>query len=653
MMRPVLRLVALLALFAALLSSLAGASLAAEEILSFDARVIVQKNGEFLVTETIRVRAEGRQIRRGIYRDFPVTFENPEGGISRNNFDLVSAKRDGQPEKAREQSGGNFVRVYLGREDVFLDTGIHTYQLTYRTDRQIRFFDDHDEVYWNATGTEWVFPIREASAEIHLPDNVQAIDATAYTGAYGKRADNARYEFKDRGNVVRFETTQPLGPREGLTVVVAFPKGVITAPDSAQELAWYIRDHIGAIVAVGGLAVVLVFYLLAWLRVGRDPPKGIAVPRWDMPEGVSPALTHYIWNKGLKKQGFPALSAAALNLAVKGYIELDDIGDTVTLRRTTAPIREGELPVGENALITRLKVNGGELAIDKKNGSEIAVLGSSFRSAMEKEHRAVFYRQNWGWIVAGVVLSILALVAAVVTAGPASASIGPMLPVLVFGIFFTVFMVNMVKNARAGLSGKLRLVFAGFVAIVFVINSGLFAVAGMFDGIDDPLLIGAIVTLFLVNILFFFLMGAPTPLGQKRMADVEGLKRYLTVAEKDRMNMAGAPEMSPSHYETLLPYAVALGVEKQWSKAFQTWLAAAVAAGVAAAASYHGPRWYRGDGPFDTGTIGNRMGGLAGSMADSFTASLPAPKSSSSGFSGGGGGGFSGGGGGGGGGGGW
>ena len=74
------------------------------------------------------------------------------------------------------------------------------------------------------------------------------------------------------------------------------------------------------------------------------------------------------------------------------------------------------------------------------------------------------------------------------------------------------------------------------------------------------------------------------------------------------------------------------------------------AAGAAAAAAYQ-PSWYHGDG-FGSSTFGDRIGGFAGSMADTMTSSLPPPpKSSSSGFSTGGG--FSGGGGGGGGGGGW
>ena len=150
----------------------------------------------------------------------------------------------------------------------------------------------------------------------------------------------------------------------------------------------------------------------------------------------------------------------------------------------------------------------------------------------------------------------------------------------------------------------------------------------------------------MINVLFFFLLGAPTPLGRKLMDGIAGLKTYINLAEKDRMNLAGAPAMSPQHFETMLPYAVALGLEKPWSNAFQAWLASA--AGAATAASYS-PHWYRG-GNFSSNSIGKTMAGLPASIGKSMTNAMPAPKSSSSGFSGGG---SSGGGGGGGGGGGW
>lgn len=649
-MSAIVATVRLLAFLALLLAGFSAH--AAEQILSFESRVDVRTDGEFLVTETITVRSEGDRIRRGIYRDFPIVFEGPSGGTSKNSFDLVSATRDGAEENTRVEHGARMVRVYLGKSDVFIPDGVHTYELKYRTDRQVRFFDDHDEVYWNATGTEWEFPILEAVAVIRLPEGATATRTTAYTGSYGSTDQDATVALSDDGRVAVFRTTRPLGARQGISVVVAFPKGFVEPPTALQALFWFLRDHIGSVVTIGGLLIVVSYYLYAWNRVGRDPPGDVVVPRWDLPEGVSPALTNYIWNRGLKRQGFPAISAAALNLAVKGYITLDEIGEKITLKRAPNPPKGGTLPTGEAAVYTRIGADGSPFEISKSNGSRVSALGAAFRKAMEKEHRSQFYQHNSGWIAGGIVLSVAFALATLFIGGLNGEMVGAIIPIAFFGIVLTVIGVTFAKSARAGLGGKLRLVFVTFFLIVMLVNGGMFAASGLFGLLEDPLLVGGFVTLLLVNVLFFFLMGAPTALGQQRMTDIKGLRQYLTVAEETRMNMAGVPQMSPQHYETLLPYAVALGVEKQWSKAFQAWLAAAVAAGAAAAAAYHGPSWYHGNRPFDTDTIGDRMGGLASSMADSFTASLPTPKSSSSGFSSGGGG-FSGGGGGGGGGGGW
>jgi hypothetical protein len=148
-------------------------------------------------------------------------------------------------------------------------------------------------------------------------------------------------------------------------------------------------------------------------------------------------------------------------------------------------------------------------------------------------------------------------------------------------IVLSVFAVNFGKAFTRGNSLGARIIaavalaFAAFVSLS--VASGFFIAFLMSD--PEPALPIAIAGMVMANVVFFFLMGAPTPIGRKMMDGIAGLRQYLTLAEKDRMNMQGAPQMSPSHYETLLPYAVALGVEKPWSDAFQTWLVAAAAAG--------------------------------------------------------------------------
>lgn len=622
---------------------------AAEEILNFKSEVEVRANGDFLVTETIRVRAQGQEIRRGIYRDFPTSFVDAEGKIASTGFELISARRDGQAENTRVEKGSNFVRVYLGRSELFLDPGIYSYELTYRTDRQVRFFADHDEIYWNATGTEWIFPIRAASAVIHLPEGAQAGSTAVYTGPFGSHAQDAASQVSADRRDITFTTTSPLGPREGLSVVVSLEKGVIQPPSDNQRIAWFLRDHLASLIAAVGALLVLLYYAIVWTRIGRDPPKGVIVPRWDAPQGLSPALAHYIWNRGLRRQGFPAIAASALNLAVAGYVDLEDIDETVTLRRTAKGSDGVTFPTGESTLLARLESRADGLTISKANGTEVAALGRSFLQAMEREHREVYYHHNRGWIFLGILLTVTVLGAIMIIAKPGAQSLAALPPVLIGGGILTVFGLNLAKQWGTGLAGKINLAFVGFVAVILVVNTGLVSAARTFLWLEDPLLIGALATLFLLNLLFFFLLGAPTPLGQKRTDEIEGLRHYLSVAEEDRMNMAGAPRMSPQHFEKLLPYAVALDVEKPWANAFATWLSAAVAAGTVAAGSY-APTWYRG-GHGSEAPFGDRLSSLGNSLSDSLTASLPAPQSSSSGFSGGGG--SSGGGGGGGGGGGW
>ncbi|MDK1488744.1 DUF2207 domain-containing protein [Sinorhizobium sp. 7-81] len=623
----------------------------AEEIISSYHSVIeVARDGTLTVTETITANVEGNQIKRGIYRDFPLTFVDADGRRSKVDFDLVSVERDGEEEAYRTEAISGGIRIYTGKADVFLPRGEHTFQITYETGRQIRFFDDHDELYWNVTGTEWAFPIEEATATVTLPQGVKSQALDVFTGGYGATGKDAR--AVEEGNEIFFATTRRLRPQEGLTIAVKLPRGSIDRPSASRENIWWLRDHLALIIAGAGLVLVTLYYGRAWVRVGRDPARGVMVPRWDAPDGISPALVNYVDNKGFSGEGWTALSAAALNLAVKGHVVLEDLKKAIVITATGKAGAE-KLPTGEATLMRAIGAAGGKLTIDRANGTKVEAAGSAFRSSIEREHRGKYYRSNTVYVVGGVFLSLIALAALVIFGDLSEESI-PLIIVPVFIAFFvSIFAVSFGKSFRRGSSLTRRimsivvLAFIGFV--LFTVFSSVLVVIFSVTAPDELPLLFAVGGIVLVNVLFFFLMGAPTPLGTRMMDGIDGLRQYMTLAEKDRMNLQGAPEMSPRHFETLLPYAVALGVEKPWTETFDRWLLAA-SAGAAAAAAYQ-PNWYHSDS-FGPGSFGDRIGGFAGSMADTMTSSLPPPpKSSSSGFSSGGG--FSGGGGGGGGGGGW
>ncbi|TBY75418.1 DUF2207 domain-containing protein, partial [Rhizobium leguminosarum] len=621
--------------FALLLMLAAPAAFAAEVIDSFASDITLDKNGAMSVTETITVNAEGNQINHGIFRDFPLYFTDAAGRRRSVDFDMVSVQRDGEDEPWHTESISGGIRIYAGSVDVTVTPGRHRYVFTYRTNRQIRYFDDHDELYWNVTGNGWIFPIRLATAAVKLPPGVAATETTFFTGPEGATEKDARVSETGAGLV--FSTTAPLDAHEGLTFAIRMPKGSIDPPSADMESTWWLKDNRNYFIGFGGLILVFAYYTRSWLKVGRDPARGVVVPRWDAPDGISPALVNYIDNKGFSGEGWTALSATALNLAVRGYVKLEDLKNSIVIQGTGKPLGKEKFQAGEIELLRVAGGAGATLTIDKANGERVKSVGQSFRSAIEKEHRGKYYNSNLIYTAGGIALSAAALVILFVFGSLEPDTIAVMLIPIVISVFVSVFVAGLVRSLHRGKSlfGKIIAIISAaigvFVGISILATMGLALASSLVELHETPMLfaVGGVV---LLNILYFFIMGAPTPLGAKMMDGIDGLRQYLTLAEKDRMNTAGAPEMSPRHFETLLPYAVALGVEKPWSRTFETWLAAA-AAGAAAA---YAPAWYAGN--FNSGSFSDRIGGFSSSMASTIASTIPAPppSSSSSGFSGGG-----------------
>ncbi len=616
---------------------------AEEYISSYHSIVDVAKDGTLTVTEAITARAEGDRIKRGIFRDFPLYTLDKDGNRTKVGFKVLSVERDGAPEDWHTENIDGGIRIFTGNADRILPTGEHIFQITYTTDRQIRYFDSYDELTWNVTGNGWQFPMREISATISLPEGARPSDTAVFTGKFGATGKDAR--ILTEGNDVFFASTRPFYPGEGMTVAVKLPKGVLDAPSVSQQREWWLRDRLALIIAGLGLLIVLAYYYRAWAAVGRDPAAGVIVPRWHPPEGLSPALVNYVDGRGFADGGWTALSATALDLAVKGFVTIEDLKNGLIIRRTEKKI-EDSLPVGQRTLLSSIGAPGNSLTINKANGETVQKVGSDFRSSIEKEHRGKYYRSNSGYIVGGLVLSFGVIVAALIFGSFDEGDIGTIISLSMAAVFFAVSATIYGKQRRRGRGVLSRLGGIVFMAISgFLIFSLIAGVVGriFFDHVHDAntLAVVALALIVLLNVLFVLVMGAPTPLGRQLMDAIEGLRLYLTVAEKDRMNMQGAPQMSPQHFETLLPYAVALGVEKPWSKAFETWLAAA-----SAGAAAYAPTWYNGN----YNSFGDRIGGFSSSMASTIASTIPAPpSSSSSSFSGGGGSAGSGGGGGGGG----
>ena len=165
------------------------ASVAQERILDFASDVSIDANGSLLVVETIVVQVEGQQIKRGIFRDFPTRYQNHRGLTVVVPFEVLNVQRDGTAEQYKVEPLDNGMRVRIGNPQQMLPRGPHMYRISYRTGRQLGFFERHDELYWNVTGNGWPFVIDRVSAWVRLPQPVPVdkLSAEAYTGPQGAR----------------------------------------------------------------------------------------------------------------------------------------------------------------------------------------------------------------------------------------------------------------------------------------------------------------------------------------------------------------------------------------------------------------------------------------------------------------------------------
>jgi uncharacterized membrane protein YgcG len=634
--------------FALLLSlGLTGGALAREEIRNYRADIDVRADASIEVTETITVNAEGNQIRRGIYRDIPLRVLDDWGLWSNNGFDLVEVLHNGQPSPYNTEWQGRFFRILIGEEDVFIARGEHTYTIRYVTTRQLRFFDDYDELYWNVTGSFWSFPIIAAEAVVRLPEGASAQQLSGYTGGFGETGRNVTASGKGRSEV-RFDLTKPLGPQEGMTVAVGFTKGVVKqGGDSAMSV---VGDNAGLFLMMLGWLGVPAYFLFAWNKVGRDPPSPPIIPLFHPPEKLSPAALSYAHFNGFKsgKKGtdLPFI-AALLSLGVKRFLRIDeDSHGTVTLQRGAAAGAAGSpaLPGGENALFSTLLSNREEILLDKHNGPTLQSALKKLRLAISSEYEGRYYNANIGWFIPGAILAVATFIIGLILQDPPEEGILYLIPVVMSSLFGGGMWIAGRKLFTEG--GAFRKIIG---SILIILGAAVFLIGVLVVLFSDDMLAyrlaGALLIIgCVVMIPMTWLLGAPTQIGAKVLADIKGFKLYLETAETNRLNLRDAPKMSEELFERFLPYAAGLGVEKPWSEA---WAAHLSRIDPGREKDYQ-PQWYHGNS-WSPGNIGAAAASSVAAVSAAMASSMPQPKSSS-GSSGGG---FSGGGGGGGGGGGW
>ncbi|MFZ5516835.1 MAG: DUF2207 domain-containing protein [Candidatus Zhuqueibacterota bacterium] len=613
-----------------------------ERILDFKSYICVRKDRTIQVTETVRVVSTGAVIQRGIYRTFPTQYRDRFGNRVRINFTILDVQKNGSPEPYHTEDAGNGVKVYFGSSDVYLDPGEYTYTFTYECDRQIGFFKEFDELYWNVTGLDWDFSIERVEAIVELPAEATPIHIIAYTGSQGAQGTDYAVDTDANGNT-RFTTTTILNPHEGITIAISWQKGLIPEPSSQHKIGFLFVDNKNTVVAFLGLIILFLYYYLVWLNVGKDPEKGVIIPRFEPPPGFSPAATRYVMRMGYSDRVF---SSAIVNLAVKGYLTITDNAGAYVLRRVR--LKDSTLSAGEKSIAGILFAYKDTVEIKQSNHQVLQKAITALKKSLKQDFEKLHFRKNSGKMVFGILFTVVIFAAIALTS--AQPTVAGMLAVWLTGwsagVTMMVYMsfkawktaIDSAKTSVFKFGGPLILTLFAlpFLAAEILVFFG-------FAGITSPLSVLIVFIVIFLDILFYRLLKAPTILGRKMMDHIEGFKMYLETAEEDRLNMLDAPHKTPELFEKFLPYALALDVEVAWTEKFADILSRA-----SQGSATYSPAWYSGKSLSAFSSTGFSAN-LGSSLSSAISSSSHAP-GSRSGSSGGG---SSGGGGGGGGGGGW
>ena len=277
----------------------------------FDAQIQVRPDGTIDVTEVMEAQFTGAW--HGIYRTIPVEYTNDAGLNYTLLLDQITATdSEGQILKLEQNREGRNIKfkIYVpAAEDA-----TRTIVLHYRVLDALRFFQDHDELYWSVTGNDWENPIELVTAHIELPAGVTGLHAIAYTGVTGSRTEDARVEIRD--NVVDITSTRRLGYRQGLTAVVGFDTGFAHPPSASMKFARFLKSNSPLLIPL--IAFFVMFWL--WWTRGRDPQRLAISVQYEPPDKLTPGECGTLVDN---EAAMRDITATLVDLAVKGYLTIE------------------------------------------------------------------------------------------------------------------------------------------------------------------------------------------------------------------------------------------------------------------------------------------------------------------------------------------
>ena len=562
---------------------------------NFHARIIVNEDSSMTVHETILILSNGATYIRGklpesenikkelmipepIYRSVGVRIQGLYAYYHIMDLEMIEAMMDGEPLEfyIKKSRGASFTKeIYLGPENFEIPMGTHEIILSYKTDRHIVFYPDHDEFFWWVFGegtAGWASSIDTVAVTVELPSGahgvIRSLEDHSWLRGTGKIPELLRHAAESgEGNALHYGRILS-EKKPYLSVVVSMPKGIVREPDMDQHLIFFLRDMYTYLAGIIGMLVFFAYYIFIWSRVGRDPAKGSIVTRYKPPKDYSPAAARSIIKMGYDRRTF---ASALISLAAKGVIKVLGKEGQYKVERTTET-GEGSFS-DERVLYNALFEPSGKTL----TGSEKTELNAiTIHKALKRHRRNLkknlgsgFFVKNAIYVIPGIIIS---LIVAAINYELVDIRKGYVNSIITLGLWTLAagLLLRFLARKKAFMLKKPSKLVYILLLFPVIFYSCIIALvqAGIVFKIETFMFTVPLFIMTTTHVIFYFLLRAPTRLGRKALDEIEGFKTYLAATEGDRLDRMIPPEKTPALFQAYLPYALALDVENRWSEKF-------------------------------------------------------------------------------------
>jgi uncharacterized membrane protein YgcG len=491
--------------------------------------VVLKVNREQKVWVSENIDAFFLRERHGIIRDIPTKQSHV------NNIDVS------EPYTVNRALG--VLSIKIGEADRLV-SGMHRYQIKF----QHLLKGKDNEFYYNIIGTDWQVPIKKVRFTVVLPDKINPDNVGISIGKYGTKGFSERAFYEVRDNYVSGYITKPLEPEEGITIHIKMPKGYFVSHKSEWINAVWL-----------GLLICTLLSFLIWHIFGRDEHVTPVVSFYP-PPGITSADAEHIYKEKVTKKGMASLIVYLANL---GHITIKSDKSDFMLSKVSDYEGDDEFLDAAMRILFRGKYSKSVCGDNLKASKEFYKSWTALeRNINSKPNKKRFFEKSSMSFILRLIMGAFLVGNLSLTAFAAldyDFALGYLAPFFSIDaiLMAIILMVSGGKNVRA------------IIFLTLFFTGQFLSIAPVAIDVVNPenlpqVIIGAVCCI--ISFICFKEMLKPNWYGRQMLGQLLGLKKFIEVAEKQRLEKM--VEENPEYFYQILPFAYVLGVSDKWIKQF-------------------------------------------------------------------------------------